>query len=46
MSEQPEQVSDEAPETPDPADAGEGEENSRQPVQDDERPEDLNTSGF
>lgn len=48
MSEQPEQVQepDEAPVRPDPTDAGEGEENSRQPVQDESRPDDTNTSGF
>lgn len=49
MSEQPEQVQDidEAPVKPDPNDAGEGAENSANPIQDEARPDDhVNTTGF
>lgn len=46
MPEQVEDKGDDAPETPDPEDAGEGKDNSAAPIQDEARPDNLNTMGW
>jgi hypothetical protein len=42
----PEQVEDEAPKKPEPDEAGEGAENSANPVIDEAHPDNLNTMGW
>jgi hypothetical protein len=42
----PAQVTNDAPDKPAPDDAGEGAENSANPVQDEARPDNLNTAGW
>lgn len=46
MPEQVEDDANDAPERPDADEAGEGEQNSARPIQDEARPDNLNTMGW